>query len=139
MHFVSWQPDVNVPQRIRRTLQAFDHADPGAQDEIAPRSDLPAENAAGGGIVERVLGEACGDGILRTAQLRETEIEGVGEGRGPAQRGLPSLEIQVLDVQGLPDIGGGSSVIIDAVAFAPLEQRQSPRSRALGTQSTPVS
>src|SRR6266700_1569923 len=105
MDLVPWEPGVNIPQGIRRTLQAFDHTDPGTQDEIAPRGDLPGENAAGGGIVERVLGEARGDSVLCTAQLGKAEVERVGEGRNPAQRGLPSLEVQVLYVQGLPDTG----------------------------------
>src|ERR1019366_5844257 len=96
--------DVTVPQRIRRALRARQRADPGAQYKIGARGDLPGENTAAGGVVERVFCEARGDGVFGAMQGGVAEIQGVRSRRRPAQRRLPSLEVQVLDVERAPDI-----------------------------------
>src|ERR1035437_9508284 len=86
------QTHIDVPQRVPRPRLAPQHADSGAQYEIAARGDLPGEYAAARRIVEGVLGEARGDGVLGAVQRRVAEIQRVGGGRCPAQRRLPSLE-----------------------------------------------
>src|SRR5262249_17897544 len=63
-----------------------------------------------------------GNCVLRAVQLGKTEIDRVRDGWGPAQRSFPTFEIQILDVERAPDIGGGGSVIIDVVALVALEQ-----------------
>src|ERR1017187_4065299 len=90
---------------------------------LVRNTNLPRENTAAGGVVEGVFCEARGDGVFGAMHAGVAEIQRVRGRRRPAQRGLPSLEVQVLDVERSPDIVGGGPVVIDAVGLPPLEQR----------------
>ena len=112
--------NVKIPNGIRVTLNALDHADACSGGESRLRA-LPGYNAAVNGIVEDVLGHIAPQFSLRSPKAGVLKLSFLPPSQPGSNASLDACEAKPLEVGGPPDVGWMEADEINAVGFAALE------------------